>query len=374
VSKLFCAALLVCVITGPTAGIVADESEPRIPVIYSTDLHHPHIDPDDHFDLATAFALPELDLRAIVLDCGAHQQVAPGVIPLRQMLHLAQRDVPFAIGLSAPLQSPSDLGREQGAEFQGGVELILKTLRESEVPVTVFTTGSLRDVAAALNRDPELLRQKVSRLYINIGNPATGQNAVQDEYNVGLDRQAYLRIMNSDLPIYWCPCFDGQLWQRGKTGTYWKFVQEQVLESAPAALQNFFIFALTKPPGVDPIAALTTPQDTAARQTVWKMPRNMWCTGPLLHAAGRQIVASGPDRWSAISKQSTVREVNLEVIEAFEFVPISARATQLAGGEIQVVSSSAAESSRMRVFQTRDDRYDQIMTSCLRELFADFSR
>ena len=29
-----------------------------VPVIYCTDLFHPHDDPDDHFDLATLFALP----------------------------------------------------------------------------------------------------------------------------------------------------------------------------------------------------------------------------------------------------------------------------------------------------------------------------
>ena len=33
-----------------------------IPVIYSTDLMHPHVDPDDHFDLACLYAMPEADL------------------------------------------------------------------------------------------------------------------------------------------------------------------------------------------------------------------------------------------------------------------------------------------------------------------------
>jgi hypothetical protein len=42
----------------------------RIPVLYCTDLFHPHDDPDDHFDLATLYAIPEFDLRGIVLDQG----------------------------------------------------------------------------------------------------------------------------------------------------------------------------------------------------------------------------------------------------------------------------------------------------------------
>ena len=146
----------------------------RIPVIYSTDLHHPHIDPDDHFDLATLFALKELDVRGIVLDCGAQQQKAPGSVPVRQMLRLTDRSVPYAIGLASPLQSPEDRGLDQPADYQGGVELILTALRQSSEPVTLFTTGSLRDVAAALNREPDLLLRKVARLYVNAGNPATG--------------------------------------------------------------------------------------------------------------------------------------------------------------------------------------------------------
>ena len=41
------------------------------PIIHQTDLFHPHGDPDDHFDLATVFALAaqqRLDLRGIVID------------------------------------------------------------------------------------------------------------------------------------------------------------------------------------------------------------------------------------------------------------------------------------------------------------------
>ena len=42
--------------------------KPKIPIIHSTDLFHPHVDPDDHFDLATLFAVKEFDIKGIVLD------------------------------------------------------------------------------------------------------------------------------------------------------------------------------------------------------------------------------------------------------------------------------------------------------------------
>ena len=40
----------------------------KSPYIYSTDLYHRHGDPDDHFDIATIYALPEIELKGIVLD------------------------------------------------------------------------------------------------------------------------------------------------------------------------------------------------------------------------------------------------------------------------------------------------------------------
>ena len=210
-------------------------------------------------------------------------------------------------------------------------------MREATSPVTLFTTGSLRDVAAAYNREPELLRRKVGRLYANIGNPATGHAEPNNEYNVQLDAEAYVRIMNSDLPVYWCPCFDGNLWQRGRHGTYWKFTQADVLDSAPLRLQNWFLFALIKPPDVDPIAYLTQPQDRAVREVIWKATRNMWCTAPLLHAAGRDVYARGPQDFVALPP-AAAQKLGLadRRVEVFAFVPMKATAVRQAAGSIRV--------------------------------------
>ncbi|MGH9958997.1 MAG: hypothetical protein ACREBC_18020, partial [Pyrinomonadaceae bacterium] len=71
-----------------------------IPVIYTTDLFHPHDDPDDHFDLATIFAMPEVDLKGIVLDQGDKQLKRPGTIPVSQMNKMTGRNVPTVLGLT----------------------------------------------------------------------------------------------------------------------------------------------------------------------------------------------------------------------------------------------------------------------------------
>lgn len=81
-----------------------------MPVIYCTDLFHPHDDPDDHFDLAALFALPELDVKAIILDQGGKQVAKPGSIPVSQLLQLTSRRVPFETGLAQKLTSPADTG------------------------------------------------------------------------------------------------------------------------------------------------------------------------------------------------------------------------------------------------------------------------
>jgi hypothetical protein len=353
-------------------GMSVSAAEPphTVPVIYSSDLHHPHVDPDDHFDLATLFALPELEVRALVLDCGAHQLEAPGSIPVRQMLRITGRDAPTAIGLGKPLQSPEDRGTDQSAELQGAVELILKTLRAADRPITIFATGSLRDVAAAFNREEGLFRSRVGRIYANIGNPASGRDFPDDEYNVGLDRNAYLRIMNAGLPVYWCPCFDGAVWQRGKHGTYWKFRQAEVLESAPMALQNFFIFALTKPQGVDPLAFLTAPQKPEDRTAVWNMPRYMWCTAPFFHAAGRKIYAKGDADWQALADaKANDGGKSEQPVDVFGFVPVRLKADKVQSGAVQVTFASDPKSPAT-VFEIHDERYEPIMTACLKHLLA----
>ena len=66
-----------------------------VPVLYCTDLFHPHDDPDDHFDLATIYAIPGIELRGIVLDQGDKQQQRPGRIPVGQLNALTGRSVPW---------------------------------------------------------------------------------------------------------------------------------------------------------------------------------------------------------------------------------------------------------------------------------------
>jgi len=330
----------------------------RVPVIYGTDLFHPHDDPDDHFDLATLFAIREFEIKALLLDLGERQRPRPGRVAVEQMFALTGQRVPYATGLSAPLESHDDKALNRPAEEQAAVELLLDTLRASKVPLTVITAGSLRDVCAAFHRDPELLRRKIARLYINIGN-ATDETT---EWNVGLDKQAYVGLMRSGLPIYWCPClpFDHV------GSTHWAFHHAEVLERAPTGVQNFFIYALQAVPPelIDPVQALK--MDLRPwRHLVWNMRRQMWCTASFLHAAGLDVVRQGEADFQIRPLAAQAADPRGEI---YTFVPVHVETGDDARSRIL-----PDRPPNMHVFTSRDKgEYTRAMTQCLMRLLEAF--
>jgi len=242
-----------------------------VPVLHLTDLFHPHDDPDDHIDLACLFGMRDIDLRGVVFDDGLRQKRSPGL---------------------AALKSPRDTGADQGAEFQGGVELILRTLRESSVPVTVTVVGSMRDIAAAWNRDPALCAAKIERLYIFIGDAHSAPGFGFREHNATLDPQAYAAIMRSGLPIFWVPCFDGGAWRNSGRASFWRASHRDLFAGVADPVKQYFIYALLKKTG-DPLAFLGQPVDAVQWETVLSGTRNLWCAGVFAHIADRAFVREG---------------------------------------------------------------------------------
>jgi len=261
----------------------------RVPVIYSSDLMHPHDDPDDHFDLACLYALPEADVRAIILDNGGTQAQRPGLKPVWQLNYLTGRAVPSAIGLLRPLRHAEDSALDQPAEHQNGVHLLLQTLRDSREKVAIIFVGSARDTVAAFNREPELFRRKVRSIHGFIGE-ASDPDFI--EYNVGLDPWAYVRLMRSGLPFFWIPCFDGGLWQNKGHASFWKVRHGQVLDRAPAPLLRYFLYML-KEAKEDPIEFLSGRTSDADQKELMAAERNLWAGALLGLALGRRIQENG---------------------------------------------------------------------------------
>ncbi|GHT22571.1 hypothetical protein FACS189419_05320 [Planctomycetales bacterium] len=352
----------------------------KIPVIYSSDLFHPAADPDDHYDLATLFMMQEFDVKAFIFDLALpHRQPDQfGRVALEQMAAITGRPIPpYAVGLRQILVSPDDKGKDQPSEFQGGVELILKTLRESDEKVLMFLVGSCRDFAAAYNREPELFRKKVSAIYVNAG---SGPSGIQNDYcNVELDPNAYRCLLKSDLPIYWCPCVPrGRFVQairedieENNAYTYNTYFiipnQAEWLKNVSPGLQNFINYALTASKEA-PIPYLDRTPDKISTK-----PRNMWCTGPFIYAAGRKIYARQDGGYIACSPQEAKKlGISNKEVKVFSFDPIRLSETSDISSKFPVFQGDLkVKKSSVKVFHYLHPDYNNIMVSVLSELLSE---
>ncbi len=318
----------------------------RIPFIHTTDLYNPPQDPDDHVDLATVYSLPELDLRAVVLDptrkfVGQHD---PGFIPVSQLNYLTGRAVPVAAGPIDALRSPSDTAKDRPRREQAGIELLLDALSRSESPAFVSVVGSARAVAAAWNREPKLLEQKVRAVVVNAG-ATTGKPGA--EWNVDLDVQAWIALMRSPLPILWYPCTG----EHGPTGldphnTYWPVSHRRLFDGLPQSLRAFFDYAFHHHSRGDAIRSLSSLGAGPSWEKVLVDRRNMWSTASLILAAGR-VLAQTADGWRFVAKE---RAGGL-VLQPLELIPITCQVDD--GGVIRW--SASANAGKIKIFHRKPD-------------------
>jgi hypothetical protein len=333
----------------------------KVAVVYCTDLFHPHDDPDDHFDVACLFAMREVDIQAVILDQGAKQEQRPGRIPVEQLNSLTGRKVPWAIGLAEKLRDPMDKGLDQPERYQQGVRVILDVLKKVQQPVTIITVGSMRDVAAAYNREPGLFRAKVGRVFASIGE-ARGKGR---EYNVDVDPAAYSRMMGADVPLYWVPCFDGGIGRNEGNASYWRAKHSELLADAAKPVMNYFIYALLRKKEPDPVASLLakTLKDDCAK--VLAGERNLWSAEFFPYAVGRKYVVRN-GRCLAVPEDE-VRSDD-RAVEPFKFVPVAVRVDAqgrewLGGGP---------GSHTVNRFQIVDRQaYAETMTSVVRQLIGE---
>jgi pyrimidine-specific ribonucleoside hydrolase len=276
----------------------------RIPLIHITDLYHPPQDPDDHFDLATIAALEEYDLKGVILDVtekflnpstqSGDVRRDPGFVPVMQMAYLLGRDIPVASGPRSPLRNALDDIADRPAQEQAGVHLLLDLLERSESRVVVSVVGSCRVLTAAFNRNRELVRSRVRSVLLNAGS----SGGSKQEWNVGLDPEAYRGLWQSGLPIHWYPCAteQGAFNPDHERGTYWSASHATLLNGISLPLQAWFAYALTGSNRTDTIKVLSEKPPQETWNNVLAQKRNLWATTSLVMGAGR-LLAKTKDGW-----------------------------------------------------------------------------
>lgn len=341
-------------------------------LIHATDLFRPHADPDDHFDLATVFSLAfqdRIDLLAVMIDHPpAGHAGDPDVLAVAQMNRIAGSSVPVITGSPGRLD-PAEAAMPGNRAGASGAFALLEILRRSPRPAAISIVGSCRDVALAGRLEPELFAAKCAGVYLNAGSGTPDKTlAARLEYNVGLDPVSYAAIFDLPCPLYWLPCFEvapgGDVrFAVAEYGTYYRFLQQDVLPLLSARLQNYFAFLFKQgesdraaQPEADALRPdwlryLDGPREEALLERQGKQFRNMWSTAGFLHAAGL-----------AVSDDGAVAPLAAVASPAYSFEPVRVRC----GADGITEWSPDPRSLDRFIFRVRDvGRYPAAMTAAL---------
>jgi hypothetical protein len=274
-----------------------------VPIIDVTDLYHPHQDVGDNVDLIAAYALPEVDLRAVILDItaafrkpvGNHPGIDadaggprdPGFIQVQQLNYIYGRNVPSAVGPFAMMKSPADKMLDAPKSQQQGMELILKTLRESALKVHILSFGSARPIAAAYNRESRMFKQKVARIHLCAG----ASDPAFLEWNVLLDPQAIVCLLRSDLPVAIYPCANKEgAFGYGTNNCFWKLPNLNFIPQMHPQLQRYLAYAFSRSPRTDFLRALEEDTPAELKPEDLNRPHNVWETCVWMQVANRKLI------------------------------------------------------------------------------------
>lgn len=181
------------------------------PIIIDCDTGH-----DDAFAILLAARAPELKLLAITCVAG-NQTLDKTSLNTRRVATVGRiLDVPIAAGMDRPLVRPlvtapyahGESGLD-GYDFpepevdlvpEHGVELLIRTVKESPEPVTLVPVGPLTNVAMAFLQAPEI-KANISRIVLMGGSASGGNVTPSAEFNVYVDPEAAALVFEAGVPI-----------------------------------------------------------------------------------------------------------------------------------------------------------------------------
>ncbi len=174
---------------------------PAIPVILDTDIG---TDIDDTWALALLLKCSELDLRLVATATGDTVYRAELVA---RLLDVAQRtDVQIGVGArQAKTGGPQagwladyEMSRYPGSVIDDGVGAIIDCIMAADEPVSVICIGPASNVAAALERQPEIARRaRFIGMHGSIRRGYAGSEETVAEYNVAQDADGLRRVLGA---------------------------------------------------------------------------------------------------------------------------------------------------------------------------------
>lgn len=293
-----------------------EKNTETIPMIHATDLYHTHGDPDDHWDLASIYALAYseyIDLKGILIDFPPKRRLGdPDVMGIAQMNYLTGLVVPAIIGTPYPMNDRNNIQPNVSKIEHQGINWVIDTLKKSQVPVVINIVGAAIDIAIAAKKEPSLFKEKCKAIYLNAGSAYTGKDN-KLEFNVVLNPSAYSAIFEVPCPVYWLPCWnETEIHEIGEYGSYYRFLQNDILPYLPKKLQNFFLFMLGQKNSYKWLGYLNSEPEQELLAAFNKQNRNMWCTAGFLNAAGKKVTSEGE-----------IISVDSEKDSVFSFKPIA---------------------------------------------------
>jgi purine nucleosidase/pyrimidine-specific ribonucleoside hydrolase len=183
-----------------------------LPCILDCDPGH-----DDAVALLLAAASPELDLRAVttVAGNGTLDKVTRNALAVCTLAGI--RDVPIAAGADRPLRRPLQTAAHVHGESaldgptlpepdvpldpRRADRLIADVLRAADEPVTLIPTGPLTNIATLLEREPDLVRERVREILLMGGSTGRGNHTPHAEFNIYVDPDAADRVFAAPVPV-----------------------------------------------------------------------------------------------------------------------------------------------------------------------------
>ena len=384
--RVFCgaAALSALPLLGANKQAAGATKAPK-PLVHTTDLFRPFNDPDDHWDLATAYALAcqgDLDLLGVLTDNpenfeqspellkvlasfvdDAHVARSPDVAAVAQLIYLTERAVPITTGTIWPTTPGEKVRANNLPKKLQGVNMLLGILERSSQPVAIIIGGSCQDVAIAGEKAPKLFTEKCAGIYLNAGigsqNPKEQSIGGNVEWNVSLNRGAYATIFELPCPIYWMPCFGAFDMNNDvairEHGTFWSFQYKEVVPYLSNRMQAYFAYVLSKESGTNWLSYLLDSKSANLAHQYFEKKKGMWTTTAFVHAAGKTVTVDG----KVVAPQAAVEDA------VFDFVPIEVHCDENGITEWQ----QAKGPTDRYIFRVRDgNKYPKAMLAALKSM------